>query len=296
MENARGAETGAPALRDADRAAPRSGGGGSPPALEVDHVSLRYPGASSPALVDVVMRVEPGETTALLGANGAGKSTLLRIAAGLLRIDSGAARVCGMNVRSLERRALARLVALLPQNEPVPWGFRVREVVAMGRAPHQGAWMREGPQDQSAVRDAIERCDLARVADRVVETLSGGEQRRVAIARALAQKPRVLLLDEPAAFLDVSHRLMLLELLAALSVRDKVAAVVATHDLDAVPRFASRVVLMRHGRVLVSGVPAEVMTVERLRTAFGVEMAVGVHPAGGQSYFVPLRSSGDQRA
>jgi iron complex transport system ATP-binding protein len=116
-------------------------------------------------------------------------------------------RICGVDPAELGTARLARSVALVPQNEAVAAGFRVRQVVAMGRAPHQGGWMRQTIEDRAAVDRAIERCDLGEIASRKIETLSGGEQRRVAIARALAQVPRLLLLDEPGAFFDVRHRL-----------------------------------------------------------------------------------------
>ncbi len=260
-----------------------------PPALSLEDVSARYPGASATALAGVTLWVEPGEVVALLGANGAGKSTLLRVAAGLLVPSSGIARVGGRNVRDMGRRTLAGVIALVPQSEPVAHGFHVREAVSMGRAPHQGTWMREGPQDRAAVNDALDRCDLLDLADRAVETLSGGEQRRVAIARALAQQPRILLLDEPAAFLDVRHRLELHELLANAVSGGGIAAVVAMHDLDAAARFASRVVLMRQGRVMAMGPPDEVMTHDQLLAALDTDLAVGVHAPSGQRYFVPIR-------
>jgi iron complex transport system ATP-binding protein len=258
--------------------------------LELDHVSVRYPGSPTPALSEVSLRVAPGEFTALLGANGAGKSTLLRVGAGLLFPTAGAARVAGHDTREASRIALARLVAFVPQVEGVAAGFRVRDVVAMGRAPHQGVWMRESDADRAAVEEAISRCDLSALAERRIETLSGGEQRRVAIARALAQRPAVLLLDEPAAFLDVRHRLGFYGLLAEAATRDRVACAVAMHDLEAAARFATRVVLVRQGRVIASGTPAEVMTSSSLSDALEAEIAVGIDPASGGRYFLPIRA------
>jgi iron complex transport system ATP-binding protein len=257
--------------------------------LVLEDVSARYRGASALAVSGVTLCVEQGALVALLGANGAGKSTLLRVAAGLMAASRGRATIAGTDVRGTDRRALARLVALVPQSEPVAQGFRVRDAVLMGRAPHQGMWMRERPQDRAAVDEAIGRCDLEGLADRGVETLSGGEQRRVAIARALAQKPQVLLLDEPGAFLDVRHRIELYELLADVVSRDGIAALVAMHDLEAAARFASRAVLMRAGRVIAAGPPSDVMTPGQLRAALATDVAVGVHAPSGQRYFVPLR-------
>jgi iron complex transport system ATP-binding protein len=238
-------------------------------------------------MADVTLRVERAQLVVLLGANGAGKSTLLRAAAGLLAAHEGEVRVGGRNVRALTPRDLSRQVAFVPQSEAPAFGFSVRDVVSMGRAPHQGAWMRASARDRAAVDEALERCDLIDLADRAVETLSGGEERRVAIARALAQEPMLLLLDEPAAFLDVRHRLELHELLAAIASDRHIACVVATHDLDAASRFAGRVVLMQLGRIVGAGAPDDVLTPAALREALGVEVYCGVDPATGQRYFLP---------
>ena len=258
--------------------------------LDLESVSVQYPGAPTPALSDVTLRVRAGEVAALLGANGAGKSTLLRVAAGMLAPTSGTARILGSDVATKRRRELAREMAFVPQTEAVAWGFRVRDVVAMGRAPHQGVWMHESAGDRAAIDDAIGRCHLEALADRRVETLSGGEQRRVSIARAMAQRPRVLLLDEPAAFLDVRHRLSFYRLLADAASRDRIACVVAMHDLDAAARFASAAILMREGRVLASGTPDDVMTPARLEAALDAEVAVGVHAPSGERYFLPVKT------
>jgi iron complex transport system ATP-binding protein len=256
--------------------------------LEVERVSVQYRGSPTLALSDISLRVRGGELAALLGANGAGKSTLLRVAAGQVAPTSGAARVGGRDVRLTERRALAREVAFVAQTETVAAGFRVRDVVAMGRAPHQGTWMRETAEDSAAIEDALGRCDLAGLSGRAIETLSGGEQRRVAIARALAQRPRVLLLDEPAAFLDVRHRLGFYGLLAETAAREGIACAVAMHDLDAAARFATTVILMREGRVIAAGAPDDVMTTAQLGAALDAEVAVGVHPSSGRRYFLAL--------
>jgi iron complex transport system ATP-binding protein len=275
------------ALRGATTATPSPAGAD----LELEGVSVRYPGAPTPALSEVTLRVRGGEVAALLGANGAGKSTLLRVAAGLLPASTGTVRIGGRDARHENRQALARRVAFVPQTEVVPVAFKVRDVVAMGRAPHQGTWMRESSEDRAAIEEALGRCDLAALGARPVETLSGGEQRRVSIARALAQRPRVLLLDEPAAFLDMRHRLGFYGLLAEVAERDGIACAVAMHDLDAAARFATSAILLRGGRVMASGAPSAVMTADQLRAALDTEVAVGVHAPSGQRYFLPIKAS-----
>ena len=253
--------------------------------VRVAEASARYREGGALALEQVSLVARAGEVTALLGANGAGKSTLLRLVAGLLGPCGGRVSVGGQDVATLDRRALARAVALVPQSERVAEGFRVRDVVAMGRAPHQDGWMTPSSQDRAAVDEALGRCDLGGVADRNVETLSGGEQRRVSVARALAQKARVLALDEPAAFLDIRHRLELHELLTEVAARDGIACLMAMHDLDAAARIATQVVLMRSGRVVAAGSPGDVMTPPRLAETFDAEVDVGVHSSGARTFF-----------
>lgn len=243
---------------------------GLSPAVQVDGIVARYARTGGNALDGVSLLARAGEVTALLGANGAGKSTLLRVVAGLLVPDRGTLTLGGVDARTLDRREMARRVALVPQTERVAEGFLVREVVAMGRSPHLDGWMRARPEDEAAVEDAMARCDLVHLADRDVATLSGGEHRRVAIARALAQRPKVLALDEPAAFLDIKHRLALRDVLADAAKRDGVACIAALHDLEDAARLASHVVLLRAGKVLAAGAPADVMTRELLASAFDV--------------------------
>ncbi len=258
-------------------------------AASLDHVGARYASAGPLVVAGVSLVARAGEVVALLGANGAGKSTLLRLLSGLLAPAEGVVKLGGTDISGLDRRAVARAVALVPQSERAAEGFKVREVVAMGRAPHQDGWMRPGQDDLAAVDDALGRCDLRAVADRRVETLSGGEQRRVAIARALAQKAAVMALDEPSAFLDVRHRLELYDLLADVAKRDRVACVVAMHDLDAAARIATHVLLLRGGRVVASGPPDLVMTPALLGEAFDVELEAVEHAPSGARVFVALR-------
>jgi iron complex transport system ATP-binding protein len=194
-------------------------------------------------------------------------------------------RIVGRRVRDLDRRLLARLVAFVPQSELAAVGFRVREVVAMGRAPHQHGWMQEGVEDRRAIDRALARCDLSGLSGRLVEELSGGEQRRVAVARALAQEPRVLLLDEPAAFLDVRHRLDLHDLLTEVVSPEGVACVIAMHELEAAAQLASHVVLLRRGRVVAAGAPDQVMTPACLGETFDADVEIGVHPVSGRRFF-----------
>jgi iron complex transport system ATP-binding protein len=260
----------------------------APSTLSLEDVSARYPGADCDAVAGASLCVRSGEIVHLLGANGAGKSTLLRLAAGILAPASGRVRLCGEDMDRISARARARMVAFVGQAEPVPAGFRVREVVAMGRAPHQGAWMRETAADTAAIDSAMVAGELEHLAERKVDALSGGERRRVAIARALAQRPRALLLDEPAASLDLRHSLALHMGLARIAEQQQIACLVTMHDLDAASRFAARVALMHRGRVVAFDAPDEVMTPERIREVYGVEVDIAIHSPSGARTFIAL--------
>jgi iron complex transport system ATP-binding protein len=251
--------------------------------LAVVGLSAGYGGADVISAVDVEVRA--GEVAVLLGPNGAGKSTLLRAVAGLLPLRRGEVRIDGVDVSALDRRALARLVALVPQVVHDAIGFTVREVVAMGRSPHQGAWLTASEEDHRAVAHALDACGLVELADRRADQLSGGEAKRVAIARALAQGARVLLLDEAGAHLDIRHAEAMYALVQAEARSRRLACLAVMHDLNAAARWADQVVLLQAGKHIAAGPPEEVMTAPRLAEAFGAEMVVA--DVGGRPAFLP---------
>jgi iron complex transport system ATP-binding protein len=275
------------------------------PALALREVAAAYgpgvggslsaaPASGTEILRDITLTVRPGELLCVLGPNGAGKSTLLRVMSGDLRPTRGSVLLFGeplLDPRGPfgDRRAVARAVAVVGQSSHVAMGFRVRDVVLMGRAPHQGGWMRASSEDDAVADESLRRCDLARLADRPVDALSGGEQKRVAIARALAQRARLLLLDEPAAFLDVRHQVDLYELLADEVARNEVACVCVTHDFTLAAQYASRVALIKEGHLVAEGRVDEVMTYKRLSETFDVDLYAGVNDLSGVRFFLPMR-------
>jgi iron complex transport system ATP-binding protein len=260
------------------------------PALELERVSARYPSSRELPLVDVSLRVEPGELLAVLGPNGAGKSTLLRVLSGVLLPSEGAVRLFGQPLRALSRRAVARDVAVVAQTEEVAFGYTAFDVVMMGRAAHQDGWMRARDEDVAIARRALLRCEALDLADRPVSDLSGGEQKRVALARAFAQTPRVLLLDEPTAFLDVRHQIALFDLLAEEATRG-LACVVVMHDMNLAAQYVSRVALAKRGRLVAVGSVDDVMTYGRLRETFDSDLYVGVNDVTGARFFLPMRAN-----
>jgi iron complex transport system ATP-binding protein len=230
----------------------------------------------------VTLALVPGELMALVGPNGAGKTTLLRVLSGVLPARRGEVRVRGAPLAALARRAVALELAVVSQELTVPFPYRVRELVAMGRAPRLGAFGREGPADAAAVQEALRALGLEEFSERSYATLSGGEKQRTALARALAQETDALLLDEPTAHMDLGHRLHTFEWLRAwIAVRrERRAVLVVTHDLSLAAQHADRIALLASGRIAAIGAPREVLTPERLEAVYAVEARVTDDGAG----------------
>ncbi|MDE0213630.1 MAG: ABC transporter ATP-binding protein [Chloroflexota bacterium] len=233
------------------------------------------------ALLDGVdLQADHGQMVGLIGPNGAGKSTFLRAVSGVLRVQGGSVHLDGADLRSLASKEVAANLAIVPQIMPYTHGFTAMELVLMGRYPHLGRFQIEGKEDARIARGAMRLTETEQFAERTLDTLSGGERQRVIVSRALAQQPRVLLLDEPTANLDVLHQLKVLGLVRQL-VDDGLTAVAAIHDLTLAARFCDRLVLLSEGRVLGEGAPADVLTPELIGSAFGVEAVVYPDPNTG---------------
>jgi iron complex transport system ATP-binding protein len=258
------------------------------PIVDVRAASFAYGRAHgrAPALDGVSLAARAGEFVGLLGPNGAGKSTLVRLVAGLAAPAAGEVRLAGLDPFRAPRRHVARVCALVPQEPRVAWPFTVREAVMMGRAPRQGLLAVASRFDQGAVDGALAACDLVHLADRRLDALSGGERRRVFFARALAQEPRVLLLDEPTAFLDLGHQVAAMGM-AQVAARGGLCVVAVLHDLNLAAAACDRVVVLSRGRVVAEGPPAAVLTGERVREVWGVPVWRGENGATGAAVVLP---------
>jgi iron complex transport system ATP-binding protein len=251
--------------------------------LELSDVTAAYPGRPE-VLYGINLRVEPGEMLALIGPNGAGKSTVLRVASGVLRPERGLATLDGRDVASLSSREVARRVAVVSQDGPLPTGLFVREMVELGRTPYARLFLGHTTKDRQAVNWAMDVTHVEGLADRLVDELSGGERQRVLLARALAQQPRLLLLDEPTANLDLQHQVAMLELVRGLTREQGLAVVAAVHDLQLAALYCDRVALLNLGQIVSQGAPEAVLTAPLLLEAFGQRVILSAHPTHG----VPL--------
>jgi len=227
----------------------------------------------------VSAEVGQGELVVIVGPNGAGKTTLLRALAGLLAPRTGAIRVLGHDPLRAPRRVIARELAYLPQHYELAFPFAVEEVVLLGRYARQRGFGLASAEDLAAAHHAMTVCDVAHLAARRFDELSGGEARRVIVAQALCQGARCLLLDEPTAGLDPAHARAIFAMLRA-QCDAGAAALVVTHDLDLALRHGGTMWLVAGGRLAARGAPAHVLAAAETRAAFGLEIHVGTLPSG----------------
>ncbi|MGH9369120.1 MAG: ABC transporter ATP-binding protein [Thermoanaerobaculia bacterium] len=236
--------------------------------------SLRAGYGRTEALCGLDARVSAGQIVAILGENGSGKSTLLKVIARILPAVSGELRLDGVPLSALPRRQTARRIAYLPQSVDLVFPICALDLVLQGRAPHARGFSADSPEDRARALEAMRACDVEDLAKRDASALSGGETRRVFLARALAQQAEIWLLDEPTAGLDPRHRLEFLEVLRRSHRQRGGTVLLVTHEIDLAGELCDRVLLLRHGRALADGPPAEVLTAGNLRRAFDVDFRI----------------------
>lgn len=244
--------------------------------LRIEALSVSY--GLRRVLHEVSLTVENGEVLALIGPNGAGKSTLVRAVSGVVPAQGGSARKNGTNLLTAPAGERARIISVVPQVASLPPAFTVWETVLLGRTPYLNFLGQVSSADEDIARQSLQRVDALDLIDRRVGELSGGEQQRVLLARALAQSTPILLLDEPTSHLDLHHQVGLLELVRALAHDDKLAVLVALHDLNLAARYADRIALMVEGRVTALGSPAEVLRPELISQAYHLPVQVIPNP------------------
>jgi|JI10StandDraft_1071094.scaffolds.fasta_scaffold65727_4 iron complex transport system ATP-binding protein len=262
------------------------------PLLEARDLTVSYGAHHVLAGVDLDLR--PGSVVGLLGPNGAGKSTLVRALSGVLGRFAGTIRIAGKDLRALSRREVARRIAVVPQEPRFEFPFTALEVVVMGRHPHLTGLAFESADDIAIARRALERCGASHLARRPIDQLSSGERQRIVFARALAQQAPVLLLDEPASFLDLRFQVELFDRLRELA-EEGTGIVAVLHDLNLAAEYCDRIVLLQAGRVVAAGPTAEVLTYRNLTAVYETEIYVDLNDLTGALVVTPLSSRARRR-
>ena len=248
------------------------------PIMAARGVTVGYGGRT--VVADAELHIAAGERVALVGPNGAGKSSLLRALTGVLTPRVGEVDLRGQPVERVDRRTLARTVAVVPEVADLPFAMPVEEVVALGRLPHEPPLTGLRPADEAAIDGAIERVGITHLRGRDVRELSMGERQLVFIAVAVAQAAPILVLDEPTAHLDIRHQVDVMELLVELNERDGTTVIAVLHDLALAAHFFPRVVVLAAGRIVADGPPAQTLDAQRIREVFRVDPALVRLPLG----------------
>jgi len=237
-------------------------------------------------LADINLTINPGEMVGLLGPNGSGKTTLIKLAAGILHPKSGEVKINGSLLNNMNRKAIARHLAVVPQQFTIPYAFTVKEVVMLGRVPFLKPLVEENEADHQVISEAMKLVGVAELAERRFDELSGGERQRVVMAMALAQKPEIILLDEPTVHLDISHQLQMLELVKQLNNTKGLTALAALHDLNMAALYFNRLVLLKDGRIIADGIPEQVLTKQNIEIIFSTPVLVEKHPVTGGPHVI----------
>jgi len=259
---------------------------------EFRSVSFAYPrgtGGRPPfELRELSLTLEPGEVLGLIGPNAAGKTTVIRLLSRVLQPSSGTIVIDGQPASGLDRAAVARRIAVVPQDVPQGFPYTVEQLVLMGRFPHAPARFFESRADLLIAREAMALTDVEALAAEPLERLSGGERQRVVLARALAQQPRLLVLDEPTAHLDLRYQAECVALLRRLHRDEGLGILLISHDLNLAAEFSDQIMLLSNGHTVAFGPPDMVLTPELLQEVFELRVLVDSHPISGAPRVTPV--------
>lgn len=247
--------------------------------LSVDKLSIVF--GEKKIIEGLCLAAEQGKILSIIGPNGSGKSTLLKAISRNLKPVAGAVYLDGCDIRKFNSKAFARQLAILHQVARAPADLTVRDLVEYGRFPYQQWWKGKSKEDGRFVDWALEQTGLEKMAMRRVTTLSGGEQQRAWIAMALAQKPRILLLDEPTTYLDICYQFEILELVSRLNREQGITVIMVLHDINYASKYSDCIAILREGQIFAVGHPCEVITTDILRAVFKVEGRILRDSSGG---------------
>lgn len=251
--------------------------------IECSGVSFSYGGGD--IIKNINLTLCKGNMLGILGANGAGKSTLLKVLMGILKAQKGNVFFKDKPLLSLDRREIAKKIAYIPQDPVFAFPFTVSEVILMGRAPYIGRFEFEREMDREAAERAMVTVGISHLKDRLITETSSGERQLASIARALVQEPEVMILDEPATFLDIRHRNEIMKLLRKLREERGILIIAATHDIFTALYYFDEIVMIKDGSVFADGKTDEVINRENLSSLYGMEVLV--KREGGKVFIYP---------
>lgn len=257
------------------------------PVLRTEHLSVGYRGM--PVLTNINLEIHEGRIYAIVGPNGCGKTTLLRAMSRCIKPSSGRVLLAGKDIFRMNTKAVARMLAVLHQHNTTTSDITVHNLVLYGRFAYKEWWQATRSEDLQIAEWAIQQMNLSPLRHRLLNTLSGGERQRAWIAMCLAQKPQVLLLDEPTTFLDLAHQLEIMELITSLNRSEGITIVMVLHDINHAARFADEIIVLKDYRVFCQGSPWEVLQSDVLREVFHVEATVLKDETTDKPIFLPRK-------
>ncbi len=244
--------------------------------LKLENISLGY--GKQNILTDINLSANRGEMLGVIGPNGSGKSTMIKGICRLLTPQTGRVLIDEQDVSQISRIELARLIAVVPQTPNLPDTFTAFEIVLMGRTPHLGRFRFEGRTDFEIAWKAMETTNTQVIAERRMDEISGGQKQLLTIARALAQEPKLILLDEPTAHLDINYQTETLDFVRGLCINQDLAAIAVLHDLNLAAQYCDRLALLSNGRIHAEGPPHDVITEKNIKEVYGANVCIYPHP------------------
>lgn len=256
-------------------------------ALETKNLSVKY--GEKLALKDINIKIGQGEIVSIIGPNGSGKSTLIKAISRCLKTSDGEILFQNRDIYSVKAREIARELAVLPQIKRSPKDLSVENLVSFGRYPHLGLGKKLSPRDKEIVEWAVEKTGLSEYSQRLLYSLSGGERQRAWIAMALAQEPKILILDEPTTYLDISFQLEILELIKILNKDLKLTVIMVLHDLNQAARYSDKIYVLNKGQIYHYGSPETTIRKNLLRDIFNIDSHIYQDQANDCPYFIPFK-------
>lgn len=248
---------------------------------------MSFEHSSSFQLEGIDLHIKEGEIVSLIGPNGSGKSTLLRLVSRLITPKSGEVILDGRMIGTMKSLDVAKKLAMLPQMQDHQLDLTVQELIEFGRYPHRGSYSKLTKEDEDIIQWAIDVTRLNGYENRVLQSLSGGERQRAWIAMAIAQRPKILLLDEPTTFLDISHQLEVMELVKELNAQFGMTVVMVLHDINQAARYSDRLIVLKRGKIQYDGIPQCVLCREMFQSIF--EIDADIYMENGKTFFTPIR-------